>query len=329
RTSIDDGRNVSQRREGDSSIARLSALWRFRFRIRNPHGHKRAGRIGRSVHSEARRNSRWNRLRQDRRDVLSWPFRQPGIYARVSFACSEEPPAHLAPTELPLFKGRAVRPPRGGGYRPSRHRSNLRVAPMIEATTAEFAIAVMLDLIIGDPRWLPHPVEGIGFLVRRFERLLRRIMPYERAAGSVLVFMVLSVSLVFTAATLRWGRSPVAVYWIFSCLALRSLDQHARRVIEALRSGNLDGARNLVGQIVGRDTDKLSENEITRGVFETVAESLSDGIVAPLFFLALAGIPGMVAYKAINTMDSMIGYKNGSYIRFGWAAARLDDLANL
>ena len=199
---------------------------------------------------------------------------------------------------------------------------------MIEATTAEFAIAVMLDLIIGDPRWLPHPVEGIGFLVRRFERLLRRIMPYERAAGSVLVFMVLSVSLVFTAATLRWGRSPVAVYWIFSCLALRSLDQHALRVIEALRSGNLDGARNLVGQIVGRDTDKLSENEITRAVFETVAENLSDGIVAPLFFLALAGIPGMVAYKAINTMDSMIGYKNESYIRFGWAAARLDDLAN-
>ena len=199
---------------------------------------------------------------------------------------------------------------------------------MIEATTAEFAIAVMLDLIIGDPRWLPHPVEGIGFLVRRFERLLRRIMPYERAAGSVLVFMVLSVSLVFTAVTLRWGRSPVAVYWIFSCLALRSLDQHALRVIEALRSGDLNVARNFVGQIVGRDTDKLSENEITRAVFETVAENLSDGIVAPLFFLALAGIPGMVAYKAINTMDSMIGYKNESYIRFGWAAARLDDLAN-
>jgi len=199
---------------------------------------------------------------------------------------------------------------------------------MIEATTAEFAIAVMLDLIIGDPRCLPHPVEGIGFLVRRLERLLRRIMPYERAAASVLVFMVLSLSLVFTAATLRWGRSPVAVYWIFSCLALRSLDQHALRVIEALRSGNLNVARNLVGQIVGRDTDKLSENEITRAVFETVAENLSDGIVAPLFFLALAGIPGMVAYKAINTMDSMIGYKNESYIRFGWAAARLDDLAN-
>jgi len=199
---------------------------------------------------------------------------------------------------------------------------------MIEATTAEFAIAVMLDLIIGDPRWLPHPVEGIGFLVRRFERLLRRIMPYERAAGSVLVFMVLSVSLVFTAVTLRWGRSPVAVYWIFSCLALRSLDQHALRVIEALRSGDLNVARNFVGQIVGRDTDKLSENEIARAVFETVAENLSDGIVAPLFFLALAGIPGMVAYKAINTMDSMIGYKNESYIRFGWAAARLDDLAN-
>src|SRR5438046_8505951 len=166
---------------------------------------------------------------------------------------------------------------------------------MIEATTAEFAIAVMLDLIIGDPRWLPHPVEGIGFLVRRFERLLRRIMPYERAAGSVLVFMVLAVSLVFTAATLRWGRSPVAVYWIFSCLALRSLDQHALRVIKALRSGALNVDRNLVGQLVGRDTDKFSENEIARAVFETIAEHLSDGILAPLFFIALAGLTRMLA----------------------------------
>ena len=199
---------------------------------------------------------------------------------------------------------------------------------MIEANTAEFAMAAVLDLMIGDPRWLPHPVEGIGFLVRRFESFLRRIFPHEQTGGSVLVVIVLFVTLGFTTATLRWGGFPLAVYWIFSCLALRSLDQHAVRVIEALRSGHLNRARDLVGQIVGRDTQGLCESEITRAVFETVAENLSDGIVAPLFFLAVLGIPGMVIYKAINTMDSMIGYKNEHYLRFGWAAARLDDVAN-
>jgi adenosylcobinamide-phosphate synthase len=111
-------------------------------------------------------------------------------------------------------------------------------------------------------------------------------------------------------------------------MAVRSLDRESCKVIQALRNGDLNSARKLTGYIVGRDTNDLSETDVTRAVFETVGENMSDAIVAPLFFLAVFGVPGMVAYKAINTMDSMVGYKNAKYIRFGWAAARLDDIAN-
>jgi adenosylcobinamide-phosphate synthase len=198
---------------------------------------------------------------------------------------------------------------------------------MIYATATQLTEGAILDLIIGDPRWLPHPVQGIGLLVRVLENIIRRISQ-GRLAGLALVMIVIAAVSGFVTTTLHWGGFPAAVYWIFSCIAVRSLDDHAFQVIAALSRGNLEQARNLVSQIVGRDTRNLSGNEITRAVFETVAENMSDGIVAPLFFLALLGIPGMVAYKAINTMDSMIGYKNPRYIRFGCAAARLDDVAN-
>ncbi len=198
---------------------------------------------------------------------------------------------------------------------------------MIYATAMQLTDGAILDLIIGDPRWLPHPVQGIGLLVRGLENAVRPLSQ-GRIAGLVLVMIVVATVSGFVAVTLRWGGFLVAVYWIFSCIAVRSLDDHAFQVIQALSRGNLEHARDLVSQIVGRDTRDLSGTEVTRAVFETVAENMSDGIVAPLFFLALLGIPGMVAYKAINTMDSMIGYKNPRYIRFGWAAARLDDVAN-
>ena len=139
---------------------------------------------------------------------------------------------------------------------------------------------------------------------------------------------VLFIVVMVVTFTLRLGGFLIATYWIFTCLAVRSLDQESNKVVEALRAGDIDRARTLVGQLVGRDTQHLSEKEVTRAVFETVAENMSDAIVAPLFYLAILGVPGMVAYKAVNTMDSMIGYKNDRYIRFGWAAARLDDVAN-
>jgi adenosylcobinamide-phosphate synthase len=190
-----------------------------------------------------------------------------------------------------------------------------------------FIIGAVLDLVLGDPRWLPHPVRGIGVLINALERIMRKITN-ERFGGCVLVCSVLFITVTSVTLSLRWAGIVAAIYWIFTSLAVRSLDQESQKVIDALRRGDLAQARILVGHLVGRDTNRLSEADIVRAVFETVAENMSDAIVAPLFYLALLGVPGMVAYKAVNTMDSMIGYKNDRYIRFGWAAARLDDVAN-
>jgi len=198
---------------------------------------------------------------------------------------------------------------------------------MLYPTTTELFVGASLDLLLGDPPWIPHPVRGIGRMVAFFEPPLLRIRS-KTLAGCVLAGSVVLIVLTVAALTVYWGGAAASVYCIFTCLAVRSLDRESGKVIRALRAGDLENARRLTGYIVGRDTNDLSERDITRAVFETVGENLSDAIVAPLFFLAVFGIPGMVAYKAINTMDSMIGYKNEKYIRFGWAAARLDDVAN-
>jgi adenosylcobinamide-phosphate synthase len=198
---------------------------------------------------------------------------------------------------------------------------------MMYATTPAFALGALLDLLLGDPRWLPHPIRGMGLLIGSLERLLRK-PAYQKLSGCILVVVVLLIVVAVVTVTLRWGGFIAAAYWIFTCLAVRSLDEESHKVIAALRSGDLDRARSLVGYLVGRDTKNLSQEEVTRAVFESVAENMSDAVVAPLFFLVILGIPGMVAYKGINTMDSMVGYKNERYIRFGWAAARLDDVAN-
>jgi adenosylcobinamide-phosphate synthase len=139
---------------------------------------------------------------------------------------------------------------------------------------------------------------------------------------------VLAVVIAIVILTLRFGGAVAGTYWIFTSLAVRGLDDESHKVIDALRRGELAKARVMVSRLVGRDTQGLSQSEIVRAVFETVAENMSDAIVAPLFYLAIFGVPGMVAYKAVNTMDSMVGYKNDRYIRFGWAAARLDDIVN-
>jgi adenosylcobinamide-phosphate synthase len=198
---------------------------------------------------------------------------------------------------------------------------------MIYPTTTALALGVLMDLLLGDPRWLPHPIRGMGLLIKALEGFLRNIR-YEKVSGCILVCAVLVTIVSAVIVTLHWGGFLVAAYWIFTCLAVRNLDQESNKVIAALREGDLHRARTLVGYLVGRDTGHLSDKEVTRAVFETVAENMSDAIVAPLFYLAILGVPGMVAYKAVNTMDSMVGYKNDRYLRFGWAAARLDDIAN-
>ena len=123
-------------------------------------------------------------------------------------------------------------------------------------------------------------------------------------------------------------RPWIAIYWIFALLAIRDLDVQAARVIAALRRHDLPNARRMLSFIVGRDTAKLDEPEILRATIETVAENLCDGVIAPLFYLALGGPVAMAGYKAINTLDSMVGYRNQRYGEFGWASARMDDVAN-
>jgi adenosylcobinamide-phosphate synthase len=199
------------------------------------------------------------------------------------------------------------------------------------------AAAFGLDLLFGDPRGLPHPVRGFGWVVPRLETIWRRaaggiglrpagmgftLTAVALAAGSVWA----SLRLVSEHAALL---NAVALYWLYSLLAARDLDVEARAVIVALRQGDLPAAREKLSLIVGRDTAHLDEPEILRAVLETVGENLNDGVVAPLFYCGLAGPLGMAAYKAVNTLDSMVGHKNERYREFGWASARLDDLLNL
>lgn len=188
----------------------------------------------------------------------------------------------------------------------------------------ETAAGVSLDLAFGDPQWLPHPVRGIGWLISTQERLWRRSGVPLRAAG-----VGLWIVTVGAAAFAVWLTLPfAAVYWIYSLVAIGDLDRHAMRVVEALRTQDLAAARARLSWIVGRDTAGLDEAEILRGTIETVAENLSDGIVAPLFYLALGGPAAMAAYKAVNTLDSMVGYRDERYREFGWFSARADDFFN-
>jgi adenosylcobinamide-phosphate synthase len=176
---------------------------------------------------------------------------------------------------------------------------------------------------------MPHPVRAIGWLISRQEILWRRSGLPLRIAGVALWIGTVAITTGIVAASLRWLPSPLpAIYWTYSLVAIRDLDLHALTVIEALQGGDLALARQRVSRIVGRDTADLSESEVVRATIETVAENLSDGIVAPLFYLALAGPAAMAAYKAVNTMDSMIGHRDERYRELGWFAARADDVFN-
>jgi adenosylcobinamide-phosphate synthase len=198
--------------------------------------------------------------------------------------------------------------------------------------------AFFLDLVLGDPRWLPHPVRGIGWMIGRIETALRRFTRSpgsEKIAGVLLVMLIVltvygfSTLLLFLAFSYSsMLGSIIAAFLAYTTLAARDLAQSARAVLVNLEDGDLAGARHALSMIVGRDTANLDEQGVIRAVVETVAENASDGVVAPLFYLALGGPALAMAYKAVNTLDSMVGYKNTRYRNFGWAAARLDDLAN-
>jgi adenosylcobinamide-phosphate synthase len=194
-------------------------------------------------------------------------------------------------------------------------------------TAPQLSLAYALDLLLGDPEWLPHPVRWFGALTRVGERCLRPLScgpKSEILAGAVLTGSVASAGW----AVGRPNNAMWQVLLAWTALATRSLLDEACAVIRALEAGDLDLARRRLARIVGRDTAYLDETEISRAVIETLAESACDGIVAPLFWLAAIGVSGAMSYKAINTLDSMIGHPEPQYRYFGRVAARLDDAVN-
>ena len=206
-------------------------------------------------------------------------------------------------------------------------------------------VGFLLDALFGDPHWLWHPVIGIGKVITETEKLLRRLFRLrdgreedaqrKLAAGVLLVLITLFVS-VSVPVILLWaaGRIHPLLRLLLECimcyqlLAMRSLWTESMKVFGALKAGDVEGARQAVSMIVGRDTERLDEKGIIRAAVETVAENTSDGVIAPLLFLLLFGVPGGFFYKAVNTMDSMVGYRNERYLYLGRAAAKLDDLVN-
>ncbi|HJG85900.1 adenosylcobinamide-phosphate synthase CbiB [Pseudoflavonifractor capillosus] len=200
-------------------------------------------------------------------------------------------------------------------------------------------LGFFLDLLLGDPSWLPHPIRAIGSLIAALEKTLRKLFPKrqggELAGGAALVILVLALSGGFTLLVLwlcgqvgLWLRFLAETVLCYQLLATRSLKGESMKVYQALKAGDLEGARHAVSMIVGRDTQRLDEAGVARAAVETVAENASDGVIAPLIFLAIGGAPLGMAYKAVNTMDSMVGYKNDRYLWFGRCAAKLDDLVN-
>ncbi len=198
--------------------------------------------------------------------------------------------------------------------------------------------AFILDRIVGDPRWLPHPVVTIGWMIARLESLLRRwVAPLIGLKSSGVLLMVLMVGtvyfitsqvLVFASLLQAWLGWVLAVWLLASTIAAKSLYLAAHEIYGLLKAGNITEARIKVGWIVGRDTDQLEPPEIMRATVETVAENIVDGVISPLFYGFIGGVPLAMAYRVVNTLDSMVGYKNEKYLEFGWASARLDDLAN-
>ncbi|MGB9681348.1 MAG: adenosylcobinamide-phosphate synthase CbiB [bacterium] len=202
----------------------------------------------------------------------------------------------------------------------------------------DLVLGYITDLIFGDPYWFPHPVRAIGVLILSLERLLRHIAhsaTSQKIAGFILAGITVVISYLVVWLILRVALSVDIVLFhifniifIYTTLATKCLGDEAKKIYRFLKDGDTDSARKSLSYIVGRDTIGLDIKEISRAVIETVAENTSDGIIAPLFYLFLGGVPLAMAYKAVNTLDSMVGYKNERYVNIGMASARLDDIVN-
>ncbi len=205
-------------------------------------------------------------------------------------------------------------------------------------TAFELSVAYMADWAFGDPRGYPHPVKLIGRTIHFLENKLLREgdSPFkQRLLGGILALVVVLTAGISTWTIIRMAGwiHPVlsfiaTVFFAYTTLATRNLYGEVKKVVKTLQDGDLICARKEVSFLVSRDTGHLDENEICRALIETVSENTSDGIIAPLFCLVIGGPPLAMAYKALNTLDSMVGYTNKRYCHFGWASARADDLAN-
>ena len=197
----------------------------------------------------------------------------------------------------------------------------------------------LVDQVLGDPAWMPHPVVCMGRLITFLEKKLRKIFPAtasgQLCAGSILAVLLPVISLTLSAGCIFLAGLVhpalaflLEVLWCWQVLAVKGLKDESENVRLELVRGDLPGARKAVGRIVGRDTENLSAEGVTKAAVETVAENFSDGVAAPLLYCMIGGAPLGLMYKAVNTMDSMVGYQNEKYLYFGRAAAKLDDAAN-
>ena len=197
----------------------------------------------------------------------------------------------------------------------------------------------LLDALFGDPAWLPHPVVLMGRCISALEKHLRTALPKTprgELAGGAAVAAVLPLGTLAVTGLACWAAArlhpalglALQMLWCGQALAAKGLAQESRNVYKELAKGALPAARRAVARIVGRDTQNLTAAGVTRAAVETVAENASDGVIAPLLYMLLGGAPLALTYKAINTMDSMLGYKNEKYLYFGRCAAKLDDAAN-
>ncbi len=197
----------------------------------------------------------------------------------------------------------------------------------------------VLDALFGDPAWLPHPVVYMGKAISKLEKFLRPRLPKTpqgELLGGAIVAFCLPVGTFLLTGLVCWGAArlhpllglAVQMFWCGQALAARGLVQESTNVYKELKKPDLPGARKAVSRIVGRDTAELTAEGVTKAAVETVAENASDGVVAPLLYMLIGGAPLALTYKAINTMDSMLGYKNEKYLYFGRMPAKLDDVAN-
>lgn len=199
-------------------------------------------------------------------------------------------------------------------------------------------LGFLLDLCLGDPIWIKHPVVLIGKAISNSEKMLRKIFPKnaksELLAGLILAISIPVFSFLFSSMILYFAYQinfilffAIHTFWAYQILATRCLEQESKKVFYALQE-NLEQARKQIANLVGRETKNLNQEEIIKACVETVAENTSDGVIAPLCYLMLGGVPLGFFYKAVNTLDSMVGYQNELYQYFGKASAKLDDIAN-